>query len=76
MSEPLGRLPIKCTSAWLLFGVSWNRLWTAVCESLRGELRVSVEDHGEFGPVGFGVELPQKAGSTPSKRCITKAEGM
>jgi hypothetical protein len=61
--EPLGRLPIK-----VHFGVAAVRselesvMWTAVCESLRGDLRVSVEDHGEFGPVGFGVELPQKSG--------------
>jgi hypothetical protein len=63
LSEPLGRLPIK-----VHFGVAAVRseleavMWTAVGESLRDDLRVSVEDHGQIGPVGFGVELPQKSG--------------
>jgi hypothetical protein len=69
LSEPFGRLPIK-----VHFGVAIVRselesvMWTAVCESLRGDLRISVEDHGQIGPVGFGVECHKKAGSGLRRR--------
>ena len=38
-------------------------MWTARRLSRsRDDFRVGVEDHGQIGPVGFGVELPQKTG--------------
>ncbi len=34
---------------------------TTVCESLPDHIGVGFQDHRQVGPVGFGVELPQKS---------------
>ncbi|SBW22527.1 hypothetical protein FDG2_2771 [Candidatus Protofrankia californiensis] len=61
LDQPLGGLSVEVN-----LGVTAARreleaiVWPALVKALRDDLGVGFEDHGEVGPISFGVQSPEE----------------